>query len=582
MVVQNAYVVDACMEQCDSSDECTGFEYEPLGKKCTLFSSMSGTYAYSRAAIYIKHITCVTETVSPTSSPTEYVPRYASVSVSACNYEEIAAMIVGSEYFLEFNQNMTIQDCVDACDGFNECTYVNIENSTAGITSCALYKGYEGQVVVDSEERASVWFNKTIPDCAAPTIAPTPAPTKTCGYDVWENSVIDTTNNTFVTLQLNVSDCRQLCDSSSLCNGFETLDVNCTLKSEIDLSDVVDGNGTVYKKGNSSCVETPSPTTPAPTFATRTPTLRPTGAPVNRVTEAPTSSPTTSPTDAPTQTTYCNYARLPSFRPRAGSVYVTNVAEHNYTIEHTELSCTISCDSSTSCVAFSFFNSSVSCVFYHALGPIEFKPLAEPQVLSIKSQSCIIPHATELSGCSYEENVDQFVASGVIALYSPLAMNVSGVFECSDRCNQDASCKTFDYNAEDLTCGFYSHVVQVGSSDFYTRYVKNDPECATTRTITDSPTSSPTSSPTAAPSGTPTTSPTGTPTSAPTVDRDINIIIIIIEEWCTSFTLMIVIVYIVVCCGVCMFVCLTPPRDDEPMYQWYAIVPDSIEYSVEF
>ena len=163
-----------------------------------------------------------------------------------------------------------------------------------------------------------------------------------------------------------------------------------------------------------------------------------------------------------------------------------------------------------------------------------------------------------------------------------LMTNVTDLTLCAGKCDEDVTCQYFTYNEMSRECSFYEYVEEWGVSSFATTFGKLEEYCALEGTFnnTRTPTLSPTTdTPTA------TDAPTATPTATPTdvSDGDTKIfIVVIIEEWCTPVTLMLLIVYLIVCCGVCFFVCFTSPNEEEDFYQLYAIVPDSIEYSIEY
>lgn len=554
-----------CMEECDTDVECDGFQYEPIARKCILFKSYSSLISYSRATVFRKTNKCPV-TNSPTKAPTiPYEPQFLSVP-RFCHYDELPGLYIEGGSELATFTNTSVAQCVEYCDTIPVCSYIKYDNAS-GFETCLIYPDRE--VVDDVYVEGIVWFNKTDVSCIitdTPTASPTPAPTTTCNYTEWENSAIGE-YQVLSGPEIDAGLCRHFCDFNPTCVGFVVSSANCTLFTSMNETTITtQQNSTLYGKADESCVQTSapttSPTTAAPTTVSPTfaPSPGPTRSPVVAPTDSPTDSPTTAPTAAPTETVLCDYARLPNFRPRIDAIYITQHQSHNHSIPHTEMTCKLSCDRSTKCIAFSHNTLEESCTFYDIVGPIEFSTI-DPVVLFIKSRACIIPHAIETRGCVYTERPGEHARSGWESEEIQSISNVTEVGECSSRCDNYGTCRIFDYNSETSECLMYRAVTAWVIDEFHTGYVKNDPYC-----VEQLP-----------PTGSPTSTPTTAPTSAPTTDQPTAPIT------CTPVILSLIIVYSSVACLLCLCLCCVPARHDDVLYvDLYAIVPDSITYTIEF
>lgn len=508
-----------CMEECDKERDCTGFQYEEIARKCILFTQYTSTVHYTRALIYVKSERCPF-TLAPTQTPTVYTTQYNNIS-EHCEYDELNHIGINDAGPLLSFDNVTAHYCIEQCDLIPVCSMVRYINSF-----CTLHLPTTDISHISYDDGA-IWFNKTVRFCEKtdpPTPVPTSSPTvtrTTCNYTV-------TTNTTFTEFVVehaeanNINDtwdCQKPCNERSTCEGFIYGDSSCVFMSSFNST----SNNTlighdIHIKNDSNCVATISPTeSPTPKPTTLSPTSAPTIdisliefpvdtiAPTTRPTNSPTLSPTLSPTNSPTEVITCNYARLPGFGPRADALYTIQHETHNNSIPHTEFSCLLSCDVSDRCVSFTYNSDEESCVFYDILGPIELK-LGEPVVLMIKSKSCTIPHRLDNEGnggCAYSERSEQIVINGVSSILVPEIEHVASVLQCSEYCNQDGSCKIFDYNVDTLLCRKFLVVTEWGSNTLTNGYVKSDQYCVDQVAPTGNPTLSPTLSPTLTPTNSP-------------------------------------------------------------------------------
>jgi hypothetical protein len=258
---------------------------------------------------------------------------------------------------------------------------------------------------------------------------------------------------------------------------------------------------------------------------------------------SPTFNPTARPTEEPTTLVIknCDYAMLDGFGPREDAVYELiqeGLQSENAT---TPSHCKSSCDSTTRCIAFSWFNDTDECTFYDIVGPVELKFGTDVE-LYIKSRACLKPQASDpTKTCRYSERNEYAVADG---WYLHTMENVTEVNACRYYCDTTSGCQTFQFTPSEGKCKFY-RAVTTWSIDVATfSYIKDDRYCL--MATTPQPTVQPTD----------TGSPTGSPTTGPTAGagNSTNRTIIIIEEEFgatyifTSMVFVIILVYLTVFC----------------------------------
>jgi hypothetical protein len=528
-----------CLLMCDIQVTCKGVRHELYTNRCALLSTgiASGMVDIPSTDVYFKLTTCPT---APTPAPTVYVERYDIGSF--CNYTEYGGFEIINTVNTTIEGNVT--ECVELCDSVPTCKHITVDHRNA--STCTVFGSNSVSQPVTHE--ASV-LEKVIDGCFVPTLCEFgaadigPAP---------DDSMVLSVDETLTAIQ-----CFVQCSFNPSCLAFSNSSSACTLYNET----LTSGPETTFYKNDTSCGVTV--TTPPPT--TGTPTSSPTQSP----TDAPTGAPTTTPTpETQASDATCDYAPLPAFRPRFDGV-VVHYVDTEVREEHNP--CLLACDSNTLCVAMTHKRALNECTYYTAVGPIELDFVnSDNQTLFLKSGRCHKIHLSNETLCNYEATDEQFPSKATKpSVIGHLMTNVTELVVCAGKCDEDVTCQYFTYNEMSRECSFYDYVKEWGVSSFATTFAKVEEFCALESTFNNT--------------RSPTSSPTDTPTSAPTEgDRGINLVLILIEGWCTSLTTTLIMVYILVCCGVCTFVCCTPVLEDEQMYQLYALVPDSIEYSIEF
>jgi hypothetical protein len=314
-----------CMEICDLTSECIGFEHEMIARKCLLYSQVSSLTSYSRSTVYQKNQICPVTGI-PTPSPTAYVKQYGNVSEN-CDYEEIGFLEIEEYASLLELQNSTVEQCIAICDEERACGMVSYTNIT-GIPTCRLHVPPVIEPVKATYDNGYVWFNKTQPYCiitprptteaptdsptTSPTISPTESPTLEptkaptvmpdwCNFTITENSTFaEFTVDDVITDVDEIFYCQKPCNARSTCVGFSfnTTDMSCVLMSSYNESSSIATTDTeIHIKDEPTCVATLTPTVSPTNSPTSSPTTAAPTLSAAPTTIAPTLSPTSSPTD---------------------------------------------------------------------------------------------------------------------------------------------------------------------------------------------------------------------------------------------------------------------------------------------